>query len=156
MNGIVVLVVSVVVSLISVWGGLTIARIYQRSYAVRRIAADEFYEIANQIIDHDDASCDDLDTISQMNSTINQAHTAMALGLVLYRSQKRGIKRGRAHREIPSPEVGELILLAYDRWFAAVTSRSPYFGAWARIMRSREELRPTVQAAANKVQHSKS
>jgi hypothetical protein len=150
MTSIVVFLVGVVASWLITRAALGAARIYQRSYEERRIAADEFYEIADRIIDHPEAEPDDIRTVGNMNDVINQPHAAMALGMVLYR--RRYVKRNGKARSTPSPEVGELLLLAYDKWFAAITARSPYFGSFARLMRAQQEMRPTVREAAKKVQ----
>jgi hypothetical protein len=148
MSTFIVLTSSVVAAWLAIRIGLAIARFYERRFQERRAAADEFYELANRILDHPKTSPRDLDLIDDMNEVINYPHAALSLGKALQRMQRNRVYSSPPYH--PDPEVGQLMLLAYDRYIAAITSRSPYIGSVVRVLRAQQAMQPTVEAAAKR------
>jgi hypothetical protein len=149
MGSIVLVAIGIVAAGLVVRAGLGIARFYDRSFHDRRAAADDFYKVAEEVVSHPHAAPDDIELIETMNSLINEPRTLIAL-LEVWQKQNKNPPVGQVFDT--SKELTGLLVLAYDRWFAAITARKPLLGAFVRIYRAQQSVPSTVNGAAKRVQ----
>jgi hypothetical protein len=135
---------------LSLFIGLKVVAIYRDAEEKYATSARKFYVWAERLAASERMPEAGLDLLSDMNSTINRRYAAIALARALSDVSKNPKMGAREPLDMPE-KLLHGIREAYDHWRAAVKSRAPIFGLFARIFEKEQEYGPVLKRVSRRL-----
>lgn len=142
--------------------GLALARLRVRYEQQRREAADEFFEVSEGLLTEENLPETMIQTIEELNATINRPHTPY----FLFRAMSDRRKGKLSDQEIvktsedfwadiaKDPKLRDTTNTLFGTWFTAVTAMSITVGPLARSLATQKSIPPAARTASSRIRET--